>query len=48
LEEAYQLAEDTKAERDLEKVVFKAEKKGLLRDLKQTHVPKVEVEKVGD
>ena len=42
---ARQLAEDAKVERDRETAIFHDEKEGLLRDLKQAQVDKVETEK---
>ena len=43
--EARQLAEDAKVERDRERAIFHDEKEGLLRDLKQAQVDKIETEK---
>ena len=45
LREACQLAKVTKAERDSERAAFQIEKEGLLRDLKQAQIDKIEAEK---
>jgi len=45
LGKARQLAEDAKAERNRERAAFQAKNEGMLRDLKQAQVDKVEAEK---